>query len=81
MPRKSKTPVERRGYSMLEVAEMFGLSESRVRAEVAAGKLEVVRIGQRVIVTPRAIDEWLLAQHRAGVPAERIDHASRKEGE
>lgn len=45
--------------SINEVAASLGLSRSTVKNLIATGKLEAVRIGRRVVVTPEARAELL----------------------
>jgi excisionase family DNA binding protein len=51
--------LQRDGYSIAELASRYGVSEGLVRLEIARGRLHVLRIGRRVIITTRAIEEWL----------------------
>lgn len=51
--------LQRRGFSVKEVARMHGFSDSFVRLEIARGHLRSFHVGRRVILTPEALDLWL----------------------
>ena len=43
-------PLQRRAYSVPEVARMLGVGDTAVRNAIARGELRVVRVGGRVVV-------------------------------
>ena len=50
------------GTSLLrvgEVAELLGLSRSKVYAMTASGELPVIKIGTAVRVPKKALEEWI----------------------
>jgi excisionase family DNA binding protein len=49
----------RKGFSIREVAQMLGFSQSFVRLEISRGRLRALHVGRRVIITPDALDRWL----------------------
>ncbi|MCC6387564.1 MAG: sigma-70 region 4 domain-containing protein [Dehalococcoidia bacterium] len=48
-------PLQRRAYSVPEVAQMLGVGHTAVRNAIARGDLRVVRVGGRVLVPLTAI--------------------------
>jgi excisionase family DNA binding protein len=50
---------EKRAYQIEEFCEAYGVGKSKFHEEVAAGRLKVVRIGRRVLVTADDADAWL----------------------
>jgi excisionase family DNA binding protein len=62
-PTTEPVSIDRRTYSMREVARLLGTSASTIYAEAKTGRVAgvpVVRVGQRVVV-PRAPIDRLLA--------------------
>jgi excisionase family DNA binding protein len=57
----TKTTVTRVAYSVIEVAQMLGVSGSFVRLEIKRGRLEEFRAGRRVLVTKRSFDAYMAA--------------------
>jgi excisionase family DNA binding protein len=49
---------ERISYSALQVAEITGLSRSRVYELVAAGEFRAVRAGGRILIDPESVRAW-----------------------
>jgi excisionase family DNA binding protein len=49
---------ERIAFSALQVAEITGLSRSRVYELVAAGELRAVRAGGRILIDPESVRGW-----------------------
>jgi hypothetical protein len=45
-------------YSVKGLAEAQGRSPSAVRKDIREGKLEAVRYGRRVLITPEAARRW-----------------------
>ncbi|RTI26290.1 hypothetical protein CSW20_03105 [Thermus scotoductus] len=54
-----KTTGNRMGYSVAEVAELLGLSKNLVYRAIHSGNLRAVKLGGRLIVSHRALEEWL----------------------
>ncbi|MET9019240.1 helix-turn-helix domain-containing protein [Actinopolymorpha sp. NPDC004070] len=48
--------VPRRGFSVAEVAEMFGASQMTVRRAIKAGQLRAFRLRGRVVVPAEAVE-------------------------
>jgi excisionase family DNA binding protein len=49
---------ERLGYSARKVAEITGLSRSRVYELCASGDLRAVRAGGRILIDAESVREW-----------------------
>jgi excisionase family DNA binding protein len=45
--------------SVKTAAEQCGLSERTIHAAIKSGNLKVMRIGRRVLITPKALDDYL----------------------
>lgn len=58
LPKPSSSKIT---FSVAEVAEMTGLSPNTIRKTIQVGKLKAVRLGSRVLVTQKALEEWLEA--------------------
>ena len=56
--RATVTPI---ALSVTEAAAAVGLSKPMIWAEISSGRLKVRRVGRRVLVPLRAINEWLHA--------------------
>ncbi|WP_425158233.1 helix-turn-helix domain-containing protein [Candidatus Binatus sp.] len=56
---QNETSSVRAPYSIAEIAQRFGVSPGLVRLEISRGRLKAGRIGRRVVVSQRAIDNWL----------------------
>lgn len=54
--------MERLTYTLVEAAEVLGISYRTVRRYAAVGVLPTVRIGRRVLVSRKALEEWLVSQ-------------------
>jgi len=52
-------PLQRRAYSVPEVARMLGVGDTAVRNAIARGELRVVRVGGRIVVPLTAIAKLL----------------------
>lgn len=51
--------LEVRLYSIVMAAQVLSVSKSTVRRLIAAGDLKAVRVGDRVMLRPEHIDEYL----------------------
>ena len=51
--------MQRRAWSVDEVAQSHGVSPGLVRLEIARGKLRATRIGRRLIISAEALNDWL----------------------
>ena len=49
-------------FSVRVAAEESGLSERTIRAAIKLGNLKVLRVGRRVLITPKALSEYLNAK-------------------
>jgi len=59
---------ERRAFRVDEFCENHRIGRSKFQEEVAAGRLRVVRIGRRVLVTADDADKWLANLPTAWTP-------------
>ena len=50
---------KRIAFSVRELAEQTGLSQPFLRLEIRRGHLRASKLGRRVLVSAKAIDEWL----------------------
>jgi excisionase family DNA binding protein len=46
-------------FSVRVAAEQCGLSERTIHAAIKQGRLKVMRVGRRVLITPVALDDFL----------------------
>lgn len=46
-------------FSVRVAAEQCGLSERTIHAAIKDGRLQVIRVGRRVLITPKALDDYL----------------------
>lgn len=46
-------------FSVKTAAEQCGLSERTIHAAIKQGKLKVMRVGRRVLITPAALSDYL----------------------
>ena len=51
--------MNRQAYNIAEAAEILGLSESTVKAEIDAGRLWAKQVGRRWLVPQWSIDKFL----------------------
>ena len=51
--------VQRRGFSVAEVAEMFGACEMTVRRAIKAGELRTFRLRGRIVVPAEVVDAMI----------------------
>lgn len=59
MSRPRSAPIERKAYTVPEVAKMLGMSRSSAYESVGKGEIPSVRIGHRLVVPAKALDELL----------------------
>ena len=52
-------------FDVAEVARALRIGVSTVRSLVASGKLKGIRVGDRVLVSRRALDEFIAASEAA----------------
>jgi len=64
-----RTNTYRRGYSIDEVAEMYGCSRQTIYNEMNKGYLPSMKAGDRRIVTPAHLDAWDAARMKTTVTA------------
>lgn len=48
----------KRGFSIEDVAVMYGLSRQKVYDEVNAGRLKSFKVGKRRIIALSALEQW-----------------------
>lgn len=46
-------------FSVKVAAEQIGLSERSIHSAIKRGDLRVVRVGRRVLITPKALEDYL----------------------
>ncbi len=46
-------------YSIRELSELIGICERKIHYEIKQGKLNISRIGRRVLVRANEVDRWL----------------------
>ncbi len=46
-------------FSVRVAAEQCGLSERTIHAAIKQGRLKVMRVGRRVLITPAALNDFL----------------------
>tara|TARA_B100000614_G_C14271975_1_gene379683 strand:- start:223 stop:420 length:198 start_codon:yes stop_codon:yes gene_type:complete len=51
--------MDRIAYSVVEAAELVGLSRSSLYEQIAAGQLRVVKVGRRTVVPADELRAWL----------------------
>jgi excisionase family DNA binding protein len=57
----AQKPVQRRGFSVAEVAEMFGACEMTVRRAIKAGELRAFRLRGKIVVPAEAVEAMTAA--------------------
>jgi excisionase family DNA binding protein len=51
--------LERRAFSIDEIAQSLGTSTAFIRLEIARGHLATLRVGRRVLITRESFDQFL----------------------
>jgi len=46
-------------YSVRELSELVGVCERKIHYEIKQGKLNISRIGRRVLIQSADVDKWL----------------------
>ena len=46
-------------YSVRELSELVGICERKIHYEIKEGRLNIARIGRRVLVRASEVDRWL----------------------
>jgi excisionase family DNA binding protein len=46
-------------FSVKVAAEQCGLSERTIHTAIKEGRLKVMRVGRRILITPAALDDYL----------------------
>jgi excisionase family DNA binding protein len=57
-------------YSIQDLPKLIGLGLSRVKLEIAAGRLRTIRSGRRRLVPAGALHEWVAEREREANAAE-----------
>lgn len=47
------------GYTVTDVARMYGVSEKTIYREIARGRLRCIHIGRAVRITPKQLEEYV----------------------
>ena len=66
---------DRLAYSIAEAAQLLGVSQSTVRREIKAGRLEVARVGRRVLVKAESIQTRLFIDNPFEGLRPELEHA------
>jgi len=53
--------VERRAFGIVEVAASLEVSAGFIRLEIARGRLQVLRLGRRLLITRPSFDAYMAA--------------------
>ena len=53
---------EKLAYSLREAAELLGVSKSTLHRAIRAGVVPHVRIGRRIVIPAKALEDWLSAR-------------------
>lgn len=53
-------------YSVKVAAEQCGLCDRTLREAIKQGRLKVMRVGRRVLITPRALGNYLNGRNSKG---------------
>jgi excisionase family DNA binding protein len=59
--------IKRQGFSLKEIAMMYGFSLGFVEKEVRHGKLRARKVGRRLIVLQEDLKQWLDVDSREAV--------------
>jgi excisionase family DNA binding protein len=60
VPQVQPVPLaDKLGLSVAEAAELSGLGETMIRAEISAGRLKVARIGRAIVISKIELEAWL----------------------
>lgn len=51
--------MDRRTFTVSQVAEMLGISEPAIYRHISAGRIKVVRLGRRVLVLKNSLERLL----------------------
>ncbi len=47
------------GYSIRELSDLVGVCERKIHYEIKEGRLNISRIGRRIVIRANEIDRWL----------------------
>jgi excisionase family DNA binding protein len=50
------------GYSVADVCKMTGLCRQSIYNQINSGHLRSFKVGKRRLISPQALDEWVIAQ-------------------
>lgn len=59
MQKSISTQHQKLGYSVTELSKLVGICERKIWEEIKKGKLQVARIGKRVVIRSNSVDLWL----------------------
>ena len=52
----------KRVFSIAEFSEYYGIGRTRVYAEIRAGRLRAIKVGQRTLIIVDDAEAWLLSR-------------------
>ena len=61
LARLEKRGLDRVAYSVLDVADMLGVSQEQVYRLVRAGRMPHKRLGRRIVIPRVLFEQWLVA--------------------
>jgi excisionase family DNA binding protein len=53
-------------FSVRVAAEQCGLSERTIHTAIKQGRLKIMRVGRRVLISPAALEDYLHGKSKAG---------------
>jgi excisionase family DNA binding protein len=65
--KKQEVPIEPLAYSIDEAAARLRIGRTKLYAEIAAGELASFHIGDRRLITPEALQQYLARKQRQAV--------------
>ncbi len=69
------TPVRRAVLSVGEVATLLGISERTIRRQIQAQRLRHARVGDRILIAPKDVEDWLGIPVRISIGEDRDEEA------
>lgn len=55
----TRITLEKRMYSVPETAKIFGVSTAGLWNHIRAGRLQIVKLGRRTVISPRVLEDIL----------------------
>lgn len=56
----------REAYDLKSFSELFSIGRTKLYQEIKEGKLKILKVGRRTIITAQAADEWLASLPAGG---------------